>query len=61
MQNLLKSERKVNKIWFPLYVLMCVTDELRTEQETTAHNDNIRRQADAQIKDLQIKVTYAPD
>jgi hypothetical protein len=32
-------------------------DELRTEQETTAHNDNVRRQAEAQIKELQIKVT----
>jgi hypothetical protein len=31
-------------------------DELRTEQETTAHNDNVRRQAEAQIKELQIKV-----
>jgi hypothetical protein len=33
-----------------------VSDELRTEQETTAHNENIRRQAEAQIKELQIKV-----
>jgi hypothetical protein len=39
------------------HTMIFFLDELRTEQETTAHNDNVRRQAEAQIKELQIKVT----